>query len=62
MRRMQDRMEAELLAQGVRVPGQNPFGQSPFGGAGAARGEEGPAPSRGRVIQGHFEPDTEDKN
>ncbi|MFL1380390.1 MULTISPECIES: FxsA family protein [unclassified Nocardiopsis] len=66
MRRMQDRMEAELLAQGVRVPGQNPFGpgqspfepgQSPFGGAGADRGQERPATSRGRVIQGHFEPD-----
>lgn len=68
MRRMQDRMEAELLAQGVRVPGQSPFGQNPFepgrgrgpsdgAGTGADGGQERTAPSRGRVIQGHFEPD-----
>ncbi|MGQ4266808.1 FxsA family protein [Nocardiopsis changdeensis] len=69
MRRMQDRMEEELLAQGVRVPGQGPFGQNPFGqspsggaGAGAARGEERPATSRGRVIQGRFEPEDDTKD
>ncbi|MFD6100560.1 FxsA family protein, partial [Nocardiopsis flavescens] len=46
MSRMRDRMEAELLAQGARVPGQGPFGpgQNPFGGAGAPpRGRDGPA-------------------
>lgn len=73
MRRMQDRMEEELLAQGVRVPGQSPFGQNPFGqspfgpGRGPAddagsRGQERPATSRGRVIQGHFEPDDTDRD
>ena len=61
MRRMQDRMEEELLAQGVRVPGQSTFGRSPFDpghpdGADTT-GREHPASSRGRVIQGHFEPE-----
>ncbi|MDE3723634.1 FxsA family protein [Nocardiopsis sp. N85] len=57
MRRMQERMEGEFLAQGGRVPGQGPAGAS------APADGPGPAPtSRGRVIQGRFEPVRDDED
>ncbi len=46
------------------APG-NPFGQNPGGpNGGPSRGgaQDGPTPNRGRVIQGQFEPDEDDRN
>ncbi|KOX15397.1 FxsA family protein [Nocardiopsis sp. NRRL B-16309] len=64
MRRMQERMNDEFAAQGVRIPGQgrpgDPFGRRPGGdpgkgGTGGSGGSGG-----GRVIQGQFEPERSD--
>ncbi|GHD20278.1 FxsA family protein [Nocardiopsis kunsanensis] len=73
MRKMQDRMEERMADHGMRVPNQAPGG--PFGttaGAdpkgsrtgGPAQGpDQEPPRSRGRTIQGHFEPvEDDDKN
>ncbi|MBR8744005.1 FxsA family protein [Nocardiopsis sp. MG754419] len=68
MVKMQERVEEEFAARGATVPGQSPFGPgAPFGRPpGDPAGPAGPADggnqstSRGRVIQGHFEPDEKD--
>lgn len=73
MRKMRDRMEEELLNQGVRIPNQGPGGQGSGGQGGGPFGPQGdpsgqrPGPDeersgRGRVIQGSFEPTDDDKD
>lgn len=73
MRKMHDRMEERMADHGMRVPNQPPggsFGSTAGAGPSGARtggrtegsGEEPPR-SRGRTIQGHFEPvEDDDKN
>lgn len=63
MKKMQERMEEGLLARGATIPGQEPHAgpDGPFGRRPGADGAgEAPAPNRGRVIRGHFEPEDHD--
>ncbi|MFE1170163.1 FxsA family protein [Nocardiopsis sp. NPDC058789] len=73
MRKMQERVNEEFAARGATIPNQSPFGPggpaggpaNPFGTApGGTSGSAGDrsAPDRGRVIQGRFEPEDEDRN
>lgn len=70
MRKMQERVNEEFSARGATIPNQAPFGPggpaSPFGTApGGSRGAETgdrSTPNRGRVIQGQFEPEDDDRN
>ncbi|RKS09470.1 UPF0716 protein FxsA [Nocardiopsis sp. Huas11] len=68
MRRMQERMNEEFVAQGARIPGQggpaDPFGRRPGGdpGQGGPAGSGGSTGTGGgRVIQGRFEPERSDE-
>ncbi|WP_017586872.1 FxsA family protein [Nocardiopsis ganjiahuensis] len=76
MKKMQERVNEEFAARGATVPNQgpfgpggpagsgtpgNPFGQTP-GGPNPGAGQDRPAANRGRVIQGRFEPDEDDRN
>ncbi|MFV2195379.1 FxsA family protein [Nocardiopsis sp. LOL_012] len=59
MSRMQERMDRRFTPPEGGVPGQGgPFGPRPGGGSGG--GADSAGPSRGRVIQGHFEPVDDD--
>lgn len=58
MRQTRERMEEELLNQGVRVPPQNPYGGTGGFGPGTGPDHTGPT-NRGRTIQGRFEPEDE---
>lgn len=64
MQKMRDRMEEELLDQGLRVPPQSTQdGTAGPGGPGSGSGPAGTSsPNRGRVIQGRFEPEDEPGN
>lgn len=64
MQKMRDRMEEELLDQGLRVPPQSTQdGTGDPGGPGSGSGPAGTSsPNRGRVIQGRFEPEDEPGN
>ena len=70
MRKMQDRVNEEFAA-GATIPDQGPFGPrtpgDPFGrtpgGTNPGGADQGrPTANRGRVIQGRFEPDEDDRH
>ncbi|WP_017569623.1 FxsA family protein [Nocardiopsis halotolerans] len=63
VRKMRDRMEDDLLARGADIPGRGPYGGqgSPFGRRPDSGGDAA-SPSRGRVIQGRFEPEKDDRD
>lgn len=74
MKKMQERVNEEFAARGATIPNQgpfgpagsgmpgNPFGQAPGGADPGAAEQDRPAPNRGRVIKGQFEPDEDDRN
>ncbi|PWV54937.1 FxsA family protein [Nocardiopsis sp. L17-MgMaSL7] len=76
MKKMQERVNEEFAARGATIPNQAPFGPggpagsgtpgNPFGTApGSTPGADGgdrSAPNRGRVIQGQFEPEDDDRH
>ncbi|MEU3018215.1 MULTISPECIES: FxsA family protein [unclassified Nocardiopsis] len=76
MRKMQERVNEEFAARGATIPNQAPFGPGGPGGPGTPRNPfdprpgaadsgdstERPAANRGRVIQGHFEPEDDDRS